>query len=167
MTEKQFEAYYDEYMKQWTVRNVETLGMYPVTSENMANEFTKLLNKKVILMSEKQMKVDESIEDTIKNNLSEWNSLINELSSKEVKLFNKKETYNALSEEIIQSTDFKTLYGKNNESIRKTHVKETLAEEYYEIKELEFSIDYLKRRISFLKSLIYFKTVSMEFKENE
>lgn len=52
MTEKQFEAYYDEYMKQWTVRNVETLGMYPVTSENMANEFTKLLNKKVILMRE-------------------------------------------------------------------------------------------------------------------
>lgn len=116
-------------------------------------------------MSEKQMKVDESIEDTIKNNLSEWNSLINELSSKEVKLFKKKETYNALSEEIIQSTDFKSLYGKNNESIRKTHVKETLAEEYYEIKELEFSIDYLKRRISFLKSLIHFKTVSIEIKK--
>ncbi len=31
MTEKQFEAYYyDEYMKQWTVRNVETLRMYPL-----------------------------------------------------------------------------------------------------------------------------------------
>ena len=106
-----------------------------------------------------EMKLN-SIKDTIQNNLSEWDKLINELSSKEVKLFNKKEAYNALSEEIIQSTDFKTLYGKNNESIRKTHVKETLADEYQEIKELEFSIDYLKRRISFLKSLIQLKKMN-------
>ena len=56
------------------------------------------------------------------------------------------------------------MYGKNNESIRKQHVKEELADEYSELKELEFSIDNLKRRISFLKSLIHTKTVLMEIK---
>ena len=37
MTEKQFEAYYDEYMKQWTVRNVETLRMYPLHQTGQMN----------------------------------------------------------------------------------------------------------------------------------
>ena len=108
---------------------------------------------------------DTSISDSVMVNIGEWSSLVTELSSKEVELFHKKETYNALSEEIIQCTDFKTLYGKNNESIRKTHVKETLVDEYKEIKDLEFSIDYISRRISYLKSLIHTKTVIMEIKE--
>lgn len=30
MTEKQFEAYFDEYIKLWTIRKVETPRMYPL-----------------------------------------------------------------------------------------------------------------------------------------
>jgi hypothetical protein len=40
-----FEPYYDQCMEQWSVRDTETFVMYPCTSENMANEFTKLLNE--------------------------------------------------------------------------------------------------------------------------
>lgn len=108
---------------------------------------------------------DTSISDPVMVNIGEWSSLVTELSSKEIKLFHKKEAYNALSEDIIASTDFKELYGKNNESIRKQHVKETLVDEYSEIKDLQFSIDYISRRISYLKSLIRIKTVLMEIKE--
>ncbi|WP_296875487.1 hypothetical protein [uncultured Methanobrevibacter sp.] len=118
-----------------------------------------------IQLIDEALKVDDSIDDSIMGNLCEWSSLVTEVSVKEVDLFNKKEAYNALSEEIIASTDFKALYGKNNESIRKQHCREELSEEYNEIKKLEFGIDYCKRRISFLKSLIRVKTVSMEIKE--
>ena len=108
---------------------------------------------------------DTSISDDVMTNISEWSSLVTELSSKEIDLFHKKEAYNALSEEIIASTNFKTLYGKNNESIRKQHVKGTLVDEYKEIKDLKFSIDYISRRISYLKSLIHTKNVLREVKE--
>lgn len=118
-----------------------------------------------IEMIDDALKVDESIDDSIMGNLVEWSSLVNELSTIEVDLFNKKEEYQGLSEEIISSTDFKALYGKNNESVRKQHCREELSEQYDEIKKLEFNIDYCKRRISFLKSLIHVKTVSMEIKE--
>jgi len=111
------------------------------------------------------LKVDDSINDPIMDNITEWSSLVTELSNKERMLFDKKETYRGLSEEIIKGTDFKALYGKNNDNIRKQHVKEELSEEYYEIKELEFNIDYCKRRISFLKSLINTKNTINEVKQ--
>lgn len=103
------------------------------------------------------LKIDESIDADVMVNIREWSNLIEELSKKEKDYLTKKEAYNALSEEIIKETNFKALYGKNNESIRKQHVKEELADEYSELKELEFNIDYLKRRISFLKAMSYAK----------
>ena len=83
-----------------------------------------------------------------------YEDLVDELSDKEVCLFRKKEVYNALSSSIIESTDFKALYGKNNEKIRKQHVKEELSDEYKELKDLEFSIDWINRYIVFLRELI-------------
>lgn len=103
--------------------------------------------------------------EEISVNLSEWSELIIELSSKEIKYYDLKEKYNELSEEIIASTDFKELYGKNNESVRKNHVKHELSDIVNELKTLEFSIDYIKRRISFLKQLIHTKTVLLEVKK--
>lgn len=103
--------------------------------------------------------------EEISVNLSEWSELIIELSSKEIKYYHLKEKYNELSEEIIASTDFKEVYGKNNESVRKNHVKNELLDMVNELKELEFSIDYFKRRISFLKQLIHTKTVLLEVKK--
>lgn len=90
--------------------------------------------------------------------------LIDELSEKEIEYYNLKEKYNELSEKIIESTDFKELYGKNNERVRKNHVKNELSDMVKEIKSLEFSIDYCKRRIMFLKQLIHTKTVLLQIK---
>lgn len=97
----------------------------------------------------------------------EWSKLITELGDKEVKYYNLKEKYNELSEKIIESTDFKELYGKNNERVRKNHVKNELSDMVKEIKSLEFSIDYCKRRIMFLKQLIHTKTVLLQIKKGE
>ena len=97
--------------------------------------------------------------------LEAWSYLITELSSKEIELYKCRESYQALSDTIIESTDFKELYGKNNAEIRKNHVKNELAKEHEHIKNLTFSIDYITRKISFLKQLIHTKTVIMEIKE--
>lgn len=101
----------------------------------------------------------------IDEDLIEWNELINELSSKEKALLEWKELYQAHSEQIIAETDFKSLYGKNNDKVRKEHVKKELSTWYDTIKDLEFSIDYLNRRIVFLKELVRTKRVLMEVKE--
>ncbi|WP_220607686.1 hypothetical protein [Methanobrevibacter oralis] len=100
----------------------------------------------------------------VEGDLYEWSKLITDLGDKEVKYYNLKEKYNELSENIIVSTDFKELYGKNNETVRKNHVKNELSDMVKDIKSLEFDIDYCKRRISFLKQLIHTKTVLLQIK---
>ena len=92
----------------------------------------------------------------ILGNLKEYEDLINELSEKEV--------YQVKAMEIEATTDFKALYGKNNADIRKQHISQELADWYTTIKDLEFSIDYISRRISFLRELIRTKRVLMEVK---
>ena len=101
----------------------------------------------------------------IEDDLEEWSKLVTELSKKEIALYKWKECYNVKSEEIIQNTDFKELYGKNNEKVRKEHVKQELSEWYETINDLEFSIDYISRRIIYLKELIRTKRTIMEVKE--
>ena len=78
-----------------------------------------------------------------------------------------KEQYAAKEFEIVymSDVDFKALYGKNNEKVRKEHVKTELSEWYAIIKDLEFSIDWINRRISYLKELVRFKRTLMEVKE--
>ena len=112
------------------------------------------------------MKITKQLEYTtikpVAEILIEWEDLIQELSQKEVALFQWRECYQIKSEEIIAETDFKELYGKNNEGIRKQHVRNELPDWYDTIKELEFSISYLERRISFLRGLVAYRTVLEE-----
>ena len=96
--------------------------------------------------------------------LGEWESLINELSSKEVALYEWKEIYQIKSLEIENTVDFKSLYGKNNADIRKQHVKMELSEWDKTITDLQFSIDWISRRISFLRELIKVKRTLLEVK---
>ena len=99
---------------------------------------------------------------TVQTITDEWEDLLDELTTKEVELYMLKETYNTLSEDIIAATDFKQIYGKNNETIRKTHVKKELSDIVKDIKQLEFSINYISRRISFLKAMTYLKINMVE-----
>ena len=96
--------------------------------------------------------------------MREWEELVNELSEKEVALFKWKEVYEIRAMEIENNTDFKELYGKNNEKIRKEHVKNELADWHYIIKDLEFSIAWITRRISFLRELVKCKRTLIEAK---
>ena len=87
----------------------------------------------------------------------EWETNLTELTEKERSLDTMKEEYENLSEEIIQSTDFQKLYGKNNDKVRKSHVRRELSEMYDLMKKFEYEVEYLKRRISFLKAMVYVK----------
>ena len=124
-------------------------------------EIAEYLNK------QEEENEDFAIDAFVLDNCIEWSNLISELSEKEVALYKWKEVYNIKSEEIIQSTNFKELYGKNNEQIRKEHVKHELSDWYNNITELEFSIDYCKRRLSFLRQLVATKTALLEVKKDE
>ena len=65
--------------------------------------------------------------------IREYESLLIELSDKEVKLLIKKEYIKEQSFKIEQETDFKEIYGKNNADIRKQHIKGELADVYDEV----------------------------------
>ena len=101
----------------------------------------------------------------IEEDLVEWTGLITELSDKERKLFSLRDKYQAKSEEIIETTDFKAIYGRNNAETRKNHIRQELSSDYNNIKELEFHIDWINRRIIFLKELIRTKRTLLEVKE--
>ena len=100
---------------------------------------------------------DGMLEDSVAGDIMEWNNLVNELSEKEVRLWDCKEAYQVASDDIIMKTDFKELYGKNNADVRKQHVKNELMDLYIEIHSLEVSIDWIVRRINFLRSLVRYK----------
>ena len=109
-----------------------------------------------------EMVIPTPMTTSVEDDLNEWSKLITELSLKEVdyekikaKIFDKEQW-------MTENTDFKTMYGKNNADIRKQHFKKFLKNEYAVKLHLEISIDYLKRRISFLKQLIHTKTILME-----
>ena len=110
----------------------------------------------VIIMNE------YSTQNTFSDLLTEWEELIQELSDKEVALFQWRECYNIKADEIIANTDFKEIYGANNQKVRDTHVRNELTDWYDNIKDLEFSISYIERRISFLKELIRTKRLIYE-----
>lgn len=99
---------------------------------------------------------------TIEDYYSEWEKIIKELSDKEVELINLKEVYSEKEQEILLNTDFKELYGKNNDSIRKNHIKKTLQAMTDAKNDLEISISYLKRRIEFIKSLMSMQRTLLE-----
>ena len=96
--------------------------------------------------------------------MREWDELIHELSDKEVALFKWKEIYEVKANEIIEHTDFKELYGANNQKVRDNYVRNELSDWYDIIKDLEFSIAYIERRISFLRELVKCKRTLLEVK---
>ena len=97
--------------------------------------------------------------------LVHWEELINELTDKEIALYQWKTVYDVKANEIIEHTNFKELYGANNQKVRDNHVRNELTDWYTTIKDLEFSIDYISRRISFLRELIKVKRTILEASE--
>lgn len=89
--------------------------------------------------------------------IDEWNKAIEELSQKEKKLLHVKDEYSQKEFNIkyVDDIDFKELYGRANDDTRAHHVRITLKELINEKNELELRVDYLTRRISFLKAVLY------------
>ena len=89
--------------------------------------------------------------------IDEWNKAIKELSQKEKKLLHVKDEYSQKKFNIkyVDDIDFKKLYGRANDDTREHHIKITLKELIDEKNELELRVDYLNRRISFLKAVLY------------
>lgn len=110
---------------------------------------------------------DTSIEAFVLDNCIEWSNLVSDLSNKQREVYYLKEDYKIKSDQILEevrkhkeATDediIKVKYGGNNDKTRAKYVKETLAEDSKKIKELEFDIWYLEKRISYIKGLVYTK----------
>ena len=86
----------------------------------------------------------------------EWEKLIRELSRKEVALQHVKKEFAEKEFQIkyIEDIDFKGLYGKANDDTRNHHVKLVCKELLERKNGLELSVDYLKREINLLKSVV-------------
>lgn len=93
------------------------------------------------------------------NYFKEWEQLIEELEQKELKLVKIKNEYLKQSEAIIDNTNFKELYGRNNESIRKLHIQTELKDLCEQKTKLESEIKYAIRRIDFLNNITAYITM--------
>lgn len=100
--------------------------------------------------------------DTIQDYFQEWEVAIEELKVKETERINLKETYSQLEQEIIDNTDFKELYGANNQKVRDNHVRNELKDLIDKKHDLELRINYLIRRIDFIKSLMRMQGILLE-----
>ena len=98
------------------------------------------------------MIMNRSIEDLI----GEWESLVDELSDKEVKLTKLKELYNGNEFDIVYKSDidFKGLYGSTSEKVRKQHARDMLSDLNDEITGLELGINWIKHYIPLLREVI-------------
>lgn len=101
--------------------------------------------------------------ETIDEWYGEWRRNIDEITAKEKDLITLKESYAQMEQKIIDETNFKALYGKNNEAVRKNHVKNELKDMVDERHDLELRISYLKRRIDFIKSLMSMQKTLIEY----
>ena len=85
----------------------------------------------------------------IEETLQKWDTLITKVSYMELRLYQLKlEVFNQ-EQDIIENTDFKELYGKNNADVRKKHLREVLGEKYDYVKSMETKLDEDKRRLTF------------------
>lgn len=126
-------------------------------------DIAKIQEKK--LDEEEAKNEDTAIDAFVMDNCIEWSNLITELSLKEVDYLKIKERIFDKEQWMTENTDFKQIYGKNNADIRKQHFKKFLKDEYATKQYLEISIDYLKRRLTYLKTLVNTKTTIMECKK--
>ena len=113
----------------------------------------------------KDFLINSPMKTTVEFDLYEWKTLVDELSDKEVALYEWKSVYNVKAMEIENTVDFKAIYGKNNADVRKRHIEGELAEWHSTIKDLEFSIDWITRRISFIRVLVKVKRTLIEVKQ--
>lgn len=106
-------------------------------------------------MSEENQNVEQVQEEkTIEEWYNEWDTLITFVYDKGHELYHLKNNLLQAEQEIIDNTDFKELYGKNNADVRKAHLKNELQATYDAKFELESRIENAKRRIDFIKSIM-------------
>ena len=112
---------------------------------------------------------DTSVEAFVIDNCIEWYNIISELSRKEEQYYLKKAEYDRKEFDIVyvQDIDFKAMYGSTAEKVRKQHAKTVLKDLDKEVKGLELSIDYLKRRLTYLKGLVTVKTALIDAKKSD
>ena len=124
-----------------------------VKSEKVDCDFDDLLDR----LSKEIIKPNKTIGDYYQ----EWEAAITELSDKEIQLSEVKEEYNKKEFDIVflnkENIDFKELYGSTSEKVRKQHAAMELKNLADEKTDLELSIDYLKRHIDFIKSIVQAK----------
>ena len=125
-----------------------------VKSENVDCRFDDLLNE----ISVELMRENLTIDDYFR----EWEKSIDDLKTTHIELINLKETYAQLEQDIVENTDFKELYGANNQKVRDNHVKNEL-KDLVDIKhELKLKSEYLSRRIDFIKNLMAMQRTLIE-----
>ena len=73
---------------------------------------------------------------------------------KEIQLYNLKEAYLIAEADIVNNTNFKELYGANNQKVRDNHVKNELSDMVSDMKALEFGINWIRSYIPLLKEVI-------------
>lgn len=95
-----------------------------------------------------------SINLSMNDLLVEWEDLLEELSEKEIELTYLKEKIFEKEQLIINETDFKEVYGKNNADVRRNHLLSLMKTDYDNRNTLELSVDWINRRISFLRELV-------------
>lgn len=99
------------------------------------------------------------------DDLYNWKLLLNQLEADEKALAKIDDEYKKQEMDILQNTDFEKLYnGKNNEKIRKAHVKKELKHMAEDKKNLELKIEHTKKEISYLKAATYRKTELMRLR---
>ena len=84
----------------------------------------------------------------------EWEKAIAELETKSKELTEVIEENYSSELEILTTFNFKGKYGKDNDRIRKLHVKQELADILKKRHDLEQRIDHLKRRIDFISNIV-------------
>jgi DNA-binding PadR family transcriptional regulator len=134
------------------VKQTSTGWFYPNLSKMEAEVLCNKLNEPF------ETKNAHSIEEYF----NEWEKNIDEITEKETERITLKEAYHQLEQKIIDETDFKDLYGKNNETVRKNHVKAELKDENDMLNDLKLRIDYLKRRNDFINSLLSMQKTLIE-----
>lgn len=135
--------YAEGYEDPWLVKSEEG-WFFPMPTEQQAQNLCETLKE---LFKPKKP-------TTIADYYTEWEKAITEIDTKTKDLLNLKETYNQMEQDIIENTDFKELYGANNQKVRDNHVKNELKDMVEQKQTLELRIDYLKRRIDFIKSIV-------------
>jgi len=148
----------DDGTGRWLVKNTVKGWFFPCENKSQA-EF--LFDRFVEVTSAPNMEM--SVQDC----LNEWEKSVDELFDKEVELYKAKEDYEKASEKLLADAVkeksetgrdvIKEKYGGNNDKTRAKYVKEMLDKDKARIKALEFRIGHLKRRVSFLKTLVKVK----------